>query len=304
MKRFTDTEIWTAPWFHRLGPELKLAWKFICDDCDCAGIFTLNMTLLNAFIGGNLTEEEVLEAFDGRIEQISDDKWFILKFARFQYGDKFCEQYNPKSGIHRGVAKALEKASIPLDRVFDSLPDTLSHSLSDTLSHRVQDRVKEKDIYITSNKESNERGDSKGEKTGDRFVDFWDVYPRKVGKAPALKKWQAKKLDSEADKIIAAVERQKRHLWAGKETQYIPHPQTWLNQERWEDDVSTEPVLNMEAVEPIKPSVPEGWERALAELKETNPMDNDLYAANPAWGWDAQAPKIKSLIRRFLQKAG
>lgn len=70
------------------------------------------------------------------------------------------------------------------------------------------------------------------------FERFWRSYPRRVAKAAALKAWC--RLDPDealAEKIIRAVQNQKTWLaWTKDGGQYIPHPTTWLNQRRWEDE--------------------------------------------------------------------
>lgn len=69
------------------------------------------------------------------------------------------------------------------------------------------------------------------------FEQFWAAYPRKVGKKDALKAF--KKVKVSVDVLIAAVERQKQgQQWMKDDGQYIPNPATWLNQERWEDEVA------------------------------------------------------------------
>lgn len=77
---------------------------------------------------------------------------------------------------------------------------------------------------------------------GDGFAKFWQAYPRRVGKANALKAWGKLSPDDDlTEKIVGAVERQKRtDQWQRDEGRYIPHPATWLNQRRWEDEI--EPV--------------------------------------------------------------
>lgn len=71
----------------------------------------------------------------------------------------------------------------------------------------------------------------------DAFEKFWLVYPRKIGKAAALKAFEKAAKKREPAYIIAYV-----ITWTNQgnlpEMQYIPHPTTWLNQERWEDDLS------------------------------------------------------------------
>ena len=69
------------------------------------------------------------------------------------------------------------------------------------------------------------------------FVAFYNAYPRKVGRPNALKAWKKYKVDAElATKIMASLEEHKKmKQWQTKE--YVPHPATWLNQERWNDEV-------------------------------------------------------------------
>ena len=68
------------------------------------------------------------------------------------------------------------------------------------------------------------------------FYEAWENYPRKVGKGAAKKAWikactkiNDKDLFEATSKYVDSVK--------GKDKQYIPHFATWLNQERWEDDL-------------------------------------------------------------------
>jgi len=72
-----------------------------------------------------------------------------------------------------------------------------------------------------------------------RFQEFWNAYPRKIGKGQALKIWQRLKVNSELmGKMLQALETQKQSSqWMRDGGQYIPHPGTWLNQGRWDDEV-------------------------------------------------------------------
>ena len=64
------------------------------------------------------------------------------------------------------------------------------------------------------------------------FEAFWKVYPRRVSKGAAYKAWVSQNCEPIAAEIIKAV---KKADWAD-EKQYIPHPSTWLNGWRWEDE--------------------------------------------------------------------
>ena len=71
-----------------------------------------------------------------------------------------------------------------------------------------------------------------------RFDEFWDEYPRKVGKGAAERAWGKIRPTAELHgKIMAALEKAKGcRDWVKDNGEFIPHPTTWLNQKRWEDD--------------------------------------------------------------------
>ena len=68
------------------------------------------------------------------------------------------------------------------------------------------------------------------------FVDFWSLYPRRVGK-PAAKKALRAALRKDAATVISngLIAWVKAWAEAGTEPGFIPYPATWLNQERWND---------------------------------------------------------------------
>lgn len=70
------------------------------------------------------------------------------------------------------------------------------------------------------------------------FQKFWSAYPKKVGKQTAKKAFQ--KVDVPLDVLLEALDQQKRLAqWKKDGGQYIPNPATWLNQRRWEDEITT-----------------------------------------------------------------
>lgn len=79
--------------------------------------------------------------------------------------------------------------------------------------------------------------------------EFWDAYPRKVGKPNALKAW--KRLKPDISTVLAALKRQRHsEQWTKDDGQFIPHPTTWLNREGWDDAVAGEkPVVSPEELE-------------------------------------------------------
>ena len=73
------------------------------------------------------------------------------------------------------------------------------------------------------------------------FDEFWSLYPRKIAKATARKDWA--KLSAEQQLMAAKAIDTHCQYWRTKETEleFIPHPSTWLNAERWEDELVIEP---------------------------------------------------------------
>ena len=82
------------------------------------------------------------------------------------------------------------------------------------------------------------------------FDEFWSAYPRKVSKPQALKAWRKLSPDTQAlQAILAGIERDRRsEQWLRDGGQFIPHPATWLNGRRWEDEQPTLTSIDSPAV--------------------------------------------------------
>lgn len=73
----------------------------------------------------------------------------------------------------------------------------------------------------------------------DGFDDFWAAYPKRVVKGKAGEAWAKLKPDEELRKsIIADIRRRMDGEWKDIEARYIPHPATYINQRRWEDETA------------------------------------------------------------------
>jgi hypothetical protein len=90
------------------------------------------------------------------------------------------------------------------------------------------------------------------------FDAFWMAYPRKTNKQAARKAWDRLKPGDDLLKtMLAAIERQRRSpQWVKDGGQYIPHPSTWLNGRRWEDDI---PVQGVRAISASEREVVPEW---------------------------------------------
>jgi uncharacterized protein YdaU (DUF1376 family) len=90
----------------------------------------------------------------------------------------------------------------------------------------------------TNNKQETKNKDIKD----DRFDIFWKQYPRKVAKPNAQKAWNKIKPDDVVlKKMLDAINQQGLY---SKEIQFVPHPASWLNAQRWEDEISVQSNMN------------------------------------------------------------
>ena len=75
-------------------------------------------------------------------------------------------------------------------------------------------------------------------RNGEALAQFWSAYPKRKDKARA--KIAFAKLDPDdelVNRMLEAIELSKASRdWREDNGKYIPHPTTWLNGKRWEDE--------------------------------------------------------------------
>ena len=101
----------------------------------------------------------------------------------------------------------------------------------------------EKKVYINNiinNKQNEKKQEAPDCEREEYFARFWETYPVKVKKPVAKIEWN-KLVDPCVElyeKIIAAVERYKQtSRWKENNGAYIPYPETFLQDRRWEDEI-------------------------------------------------------------------
>jgi hypothetical protein len=105
---------------------------------------------------------------------------------------------------------------------------------------------------------------------------FWAQYPKKVGKLTAQRSWEKLSQENQQKALEAIVEHRKYWTAKGTDWEFIPHASTWLNQERFEDE------LVIEQKENKRPPLP--WyasdELTLAKGRELglNPYAGETFA--------------------------
>jgi hypothetical protein len=103
------------------------------------------------------------------------------------------------------------------------------------------------------------------------FSQFWAAYPRKVGKGEAAKAFDRARLNGKLPEVLAAIESYKKtSQWIKDDGQFIPHPATWLNQRRWEDEPDLGGLFNAPASE-LTPEEAELGSELLDEANRNRP---------------------------------
>lgn len=107
-KRFTDTDKWKKPFIKSLPTEYKVFWLFLLDECDHSGIWHIEMEIVEARLGIQLSLEKIRGFFKGKIVEFDGGtKMFIPGFVSFQYGI-----LNPDNKAHRSVINSLSKYNL------------------------------------------------------------------------------------------------------------------------------------------------------------------------------------------------
>lgn len=130
-----------------------------------------------------------------------------------------------KGGIQSGISRALHAKGGSV--LVEPKPNSSSSSSSSS--------KKKKDLSSNHSLVQNN-----GHRSG--FNIFWKAYPRKEGKGACDRWWQAQKpedvmLGLMLSKISQAMNTKQ---WRKDGGQFVPMPLTWLNQKRWEDEISPE----------------------------------------------------------------
>lgn len=125
------------------------------------------------------------------------------------------------------------------------------------------------------------------------FETFWALYPRKVSKRVAQRKFEALKKDEQQQ----ALEALPNHIayWKSKDTEmeYIPHASTWIGQYRFEDEiVIEEPKVNK------RPELP-WYSSEEATINKAKEIGVKAYAGE---GWQQWRARISQRIKQLEEQ--
>lgn len=148
-----------------------------------------------------------------------DNGWQIHDFAEHQVTSADIEAKR-EAGRAGGLAKAANAASKALAPATEKPLQTASTTLAKTETETETETIKKTSAPAAPSPE---------------FDSFWKHYPKKKGKIAARKAFdKAVKLTDIANirRALHVLNQEAR----GKDPQFTPHPATWLNEGRWDDE--------------------------------------------------------------------
>jgi len=123
------------------------------------------------------------------------------------------------------------------------------------------------------------------------FNNFYSLYPRKMGRKDAERAWNRLTPVQQAECLDAMPNYLK--YWKIKETakDFIPYPASFLNAERWTDEIDIEPLK--------KPELPFYATEELT-IKKAQEVGITPYAGE---GWQALRSRISQKIKQLEEQA-
>ena len=187
---------------------------------------------------------KVWVSFRQVMEPLSDDEKgrlfeMMLRYAesgeepeQFSGNERFLWQV-AKQDIDRTAARA---ETLKANGSKGGRPRTKTNQEEPTESNKNQEEANES-LNI---KKSNIKKSNVKKNNNDLFERFWETYPRHENKQAAIKAFNKLGITEEMlMMLLSSIERQKESAqWKENGGQFIPHPATWLNGHRWEDEIT------------------------------------------------------------------
>lgn len=214
--RFVDTNCWDDPWYIELNPFEKIMFKYLCDNCDIAGFFELSMKKFRDNLTG-MTDDQIKGAFKGleRSYVFSRDKKiiFLKNFCKHQKNVPL----NTRNNAHIGIIARI-----------DNYADKFAFDILNLINKGAKKNKKPVNEGLN-------RGIGKGNGIFNiPFSDFWNLYGYKIGNKKKCEKIWNNLIYDIQKLILSNLAEWKTNII---KIQALPYPETYLNQERWNDEI-------------------------------------------------------------------
>jgi len=149
---------------------------------------------------------------------------------------------DPQRLLHKRVEKERQKQAIRREQTSSAgKKSAAQRNASRDLTTRSNKRSTnvQRNVNPSSSSSDEDVFVSNSESQVVQFEDFWSICPRKTAKGSARKAW-AKAIKTTSPQTIVDGMKVYAKTTIGTDPQYIAHPATWLNAERWSDETTTQ----------------------------------------------------------------
>ena len=191
------------------------------------------LLLMDYWRSGKLPDNDQVLA---QISKLSPDAWSNAKAMLLQF-------FSIEDGylVHARVEKELSKAIENKDKFHNRATKAAEARWNKNATSIAKSITiaKLEDVLEECPSPSPSPSPSQVNNTNTLFDKFYQNYPKKVGKPKALQAF--KKIDPDENlffEMLQKLEIQKSSpQWSKNNGEFIPHPSTWLNNRRWEDEL-------------------------------------------------------------------
>lgn len=218
-KRYIETGFYKSPYIRGLKGSLKSLYSFIICDCDSAGIWVKDLPIASTYIGFDVTEAEFQKFVkDGKAVDLKNGKYFFPDFIEHQYPSGL----SPQNPAQKKAINELKRYHL-IDKDFKTLqrPSVVPTVGTKEVVVVVEEEMEEEEVVVISATD---------------FEIFWEVYDKKIGSKPKLKKKWDSLTEPERE---AALEYIPGYVKATPDKKYRKNPETFLNNKSWNDEIIT-----------------------------------------------------------------
>lgn len=195
--------------------------------CDHAGVIDFDAGLATFQIGAEITNDDLVQLGEHIVKVKGyDDKYFLLDFIDFQYGE-----LKESNRVHQSVINIVNKYNL------QEILENKDHA-------RPLEGYKDKD----KDKEQDKDKDKEQKISKSEIEKLYEIYPRKIGKKKGLEKIKSilKSKPKSYEPIKKAIQNYSSYCALNKiEVQYIKHFSTFVTS--WEDWEELENLAELEA---------------------------------------------------------
>jgi hypothetical protein len=201
---------------------------------------------ISAYLAHNPSAENLVDG-----SKLAHDRWHVKK-GKFKPGCAHCAA-SQETNVQVNADGCDTHSDPHGTRTADHMRDAHAEGEEEGEGEREEENNNDHEQTETSIVPLPDASPSASTRIGDSFDDFWNRYPRKVGKPKAQAAYRSARKRATRDEILTGLD---RHLPAWRRLDRmgngdkIPHPTTWLNRDGWGDDPPPTPSVSR----PSKPA--------------------------------------------------